>query len=282
MRLIKADFSIYNEISRILLDNYTFTQLKVNADSLYEIISEMLLDNENLFFYCTQRSSCRTFKDTRLYVKELMKKNILKTELNAILMNLKWDKDSIDINSTKFCGDLGEYLMSIIIEKFDISNTLISKVSLKTSPSMPAFGNDNVFYDYQTNTLYYGEAKFYDNTINALSNAFDSITKHSKSLQELSFIKNQSSSFVAENGKLLKKIEKRLETIDASQISITSISFIVSDDNYEENDYVDALNKFAGTHPDKLNYINNSIIVFLPVISKTNFLNYFEGKVKSL
>lgn len=156
MRLIKADFSIYNEISRILLDNYTFTQLKVNADSLYEIISEMLLDNENLFFYCTQRSSCRTFKDTRLYVKELMKKNILKTELNAILMNLKWDKDSIDINSTKFCGDLGEYLMSIIIEKFDISNTLISKVSLKTSPSMPAFGNDNVFYDYQTNTLYYG------------------------------------------------------------------------------------------------------------------------------
>lgn len=211
-----------------------------------------------------------------------MKKNILKTELNAILMNLKWDKDSIDINSTKFCGDLGEYLMSIIIEKFDISNTLISKVSLKTSPSMPAFGNDNVFYDYQTNTLYYGEAKFYDNTINALSNAFDSITKHSKSLQELSFIKNQSSSFVAENGKLLKKIEKRLETIDASQISITSISFIISDDNYEENDYVDALNKFAGTHPDKLNYINNSIIVFLPVISKTNFLNYFEGKVKSL
>lgn len=42
MRLIKADFSIYNEMSRILLDNYTFTQLKVNADSLYEIISEML------------------------------------------------------------------------------------------------------------------------------------------------------------------------------------------------------------------------------------------------
>lgn len=74
MGLIKTDFSIYNETSRILLDGYTFTQLKVNADSLYEIISEMLLDNENLFFYCTQRSSCRTLKDTRLYVKELMKK----------------------------------------------------------------------------------------------------------------------------------------------------------------------------------------------------------------
>lgn len=279
---MKADFSIYNETSRIVLDGYTFTQLKVNADSLYEIISEMLLDNENLFFYCTQRNSCRTFKDTRSYVKKLMKKGILRVEINSILQNLKWDKDSIDIKDTKFSGDLGEYLMNIIIEKFEFSKTLISKVSLKTSPSMPVYGNDNIFYDYDANILYYGEAKFYSNTINALSNAFDSVTKHSKSLQELSFIKNQSSSFVAENGRTLRKIEKRLETIDASKIRITSISFIISDDNYEENDYVNALAKFAGAHSGKMRYVNDSIIVFLPIISKSDFLNYFEGKVKSL
>ena len=159
--------------------------------------------------------------------------------------------------------------MNIVIEEFDISKTLISKVSLKTSPSMPSYGNDNIFFDYENKILYFGEAKFYTDTINALTEAFNSISLHSKNLQELSYIKNHTNTFIAENGKTLKKLERRLEKINSSQIKCTSITFIMSDDNFEED-------------ADKNKYINNAIIVFLPIISKNNFLKYFENKVKTL
>ena len=283
MGLIKKDFSTSkNNISRIILDGFSFNQLKINADDLYKIISNMLLNSENMFFYCTQRASCRTYKDTRKYVKKLIKEGIFQNELESILKTLKWDKDSIDINSTIFSGDLCEYLMNIVIEEFDISKTLISKVSLKTSPSMPSYGNDNIFFDYENKILYFGEAKFYTDTINALTEAFNSISLHSKNLQELSYIKNHTNTFIAENGKTLKKLERRLEKINSSQIKCTSITFIMSDDNFEEDEYLNALAKFAKENADKNKYINSAIIVFLPIISKNNFLKYFENKVKAL
>ena len=107
MGLIKKDFSTSkNNKSRIILDGFSFNQLKINTDDLYEIISNMLLNSENMFFYCTQRFSCRTYKDTKKYVKNLIKKGIFRDELESILKTIKWDKDSIDINSTIFSGDL--------------------------------------------------------------------------------------------------------------------------------------------------------------------------------
>lgn len=283
MALEKKQFLEYGTISRIILGGITFSQLKLKPIDLYEIISNILLDKENLFFYCTQRNSCRTLTNTRKYVKELMKKGILMAELDTILECLNWKKDTIDIYSSTFSGDLGEYLMNIIVEKFDISRTLISKVSLKTSPSMSAYGNDNVFYDCEKNILYFGEAKFYgENTLKALIQSFDSVEKHSKSLVEISFIKNQTSSFIAENKEKLRKIEKRLETIDASKITCKSITFIISDDCYEEDEYVKTLKSFVLKKDDYKKYIKESIIVFLPIISKNDFLKYFESKVKSL
>lgn len=274
MKLMEESFLSHNNISRIILDGITYSQLKIDANALYEIISNLLLDKENLFYYCTQRTSCKTLKQTRKYVKQLIKNNILRAEIETILINLKWDKESIDVNSTKFCGDLSEYLMNIIIETFEISKTLISKVSLKTSPSMPSFGNDNIFYDCEKNILYYGEAKFYSNTKNALKESFNSINYHSENLTEISYIKNHTSTFISESGDTLKKIVKRLETIDFSKIIYKSITFIMSDDRYEEQDYLNDLYTFAKTNNEK-KYINESIIVFLPVISKKRFFRIF-------
>lgn len=282
MELTKKNFSSHKDISRIILNGFTFSQLKIEATNLYECISNILLDDENLFYYCTQRTSCRTLRETKKYVRRLISDNILVSEIKTILKNLKWDKDSIDINSTTLSGDIGEYLMNVIIETFDISKTLISKVSLKTSPSMSSFGNDNIFYDYNKNILYFGEAKFYNNTKDALDVSFSSINKHLKDFTEISFIKNHTSTFIAENGRTLKKIEKRLETVDATKISCTSITFIMSDDNYEEQEYLNDILHFAGTNSNKNQYINESIIVFLPVISKKDFLKYFEKKVTAL
>lgn len=282
MSLIKKNVTGYSDISRIVIDGFDFSYIKLNANQLYDILANYLLDKENLFYYCTQRSSSRTLKDSKKYVKDLLNNGTIKTEINTILTNLRWNYNSININSSKFCGDLGEYLMCIIIESFDISNTLISKISLKTSPNMPSFGNDNIFYDYKNNILYFGEAKFYKNTSSALKEAYKSINMHKNNFIEISYIKNHTSTFIAENNVILKKIEKKLETVDVKNVKCSSITFIVSDDKYEEHDYVNTLKKFAENSDDKKIYVNSGIIVFLPIVSKNDFLNYFKMRINEL
>ena len=282
VELIKKEFKDNTKISRIVIDNFTFSQLKINASHLYEIISELLINKENLFYYCTQRNSCRTLKGTKKYVNRLIKKGILKEELDTIFINLKWDNKSRNIDATKFSGDLCEYLMNIVIEKFSISKTLISKISLKTSPSMPSFGNDNIFYDYNSNILYFGEAKFYNNTKKALTDSFNSICEHAKNNIEISYIRNHSSTFIAEDGRSLKRIVKRLETVDISKIKIDSITFVMADDKYEEDEFINDLTDLSKESDNKYRYVNESLIVFLPIISKKDFLNYFERKLKVL
>lgn len=280
--LIKKNIRTHSNISRIVLESLTFTRINVEAIKLYEIITNLILNIENMFYYCTQRISCRTLKDTKKYVKELIKKNILKSELGTILKNLRLDKDSINTTDVKVAGDLCEYLMNIIIESFDISSTLLSKVSLKTSPNMPSFGNDNIFYDYNSKILYFGEAKFYRDTKKALDESFKSLQKHVKNLEEISFIKNHTSSFIAEDKRKLKKIVKRIETISAKKIANKSITFIMSDDNYNEEDYLRVLKEFSCKNQCRNDYLDESIIVFLPIISKSGFLEYFISKVKEL
>lgn len=56
----------------------------------------------------------------------------------------------------------------------------------------------------------------------------------------------------------------------------------MSDDNYEEKEYCDDISAFIGNNDEKNAYIKESIIVFLPVISKKKFLKYFEKKVMTL
>lgn len=272
----------FKNVNRIVLKDKTYQQLLITPEELYEILSNFILDNENLFFYCTQKSSCRTIEDTRKYVKKLISMNIIKDQVNDVLITMGWDKDNIDINNAVFSGDLGEYLMNIIISKFSKASSLISKVSLKTSPKMPAHGNDNIFYDYEKEILYYGESKFYSSTSRALKEANDSINLHLSDNREFAFIKTHTGSFVAENGELLKKIENEIDFKKTSDVTIKSISFVMSDDKYEEEDYSKLLNTMIKNGTLDSKYVNESIIIFLPVISKDDFLKYFERRVKSI
>ncbi len=282
MGLIKESFEENSNINRIVLENKTITELRITAEELYDIISELLLDRENLFYYCTQRKTCRTLKSTKKYVKKLIKQKILNQNVDEVLMSMGWDKNHLNISNSVFQGDLGEYLMNIVIEKMDISKSLISKVSLKTSPSMPAYGNDNIFYDLNSNTLYFGESKFRKKTKEALLSTYNSIQIHKSSLTEISYIKNHTSDFISESGAILKRIERKFETIDPSQVKINSISFVMTEDKYTEPDYKEILDSLVTSKQISNDYITNSIIVFLPIISKCDFLQFFEKKVNSL
>ena len=81
---------------------------------------------------------------------------------------------------------------------------------------------ENYFYDYDNGILYFGESKFYSNFENALKNAIESIKKHSK-YEEISFVRNHTTSIIAETGKQRTMLVEKFETIYMDDIQKKSL-----------------------------------------------------------
>lgn len=275
-----ANISLLNceEIKKLRLSGIMWDELLKDKTVLYKHIADLLLDSENLLYYVTQKESTKTLLETRQYIKKLIRNNTIDVNINEIMTTIGWDDDT-DINNTIFQGDLAEYLMNILLDKFTNLDTLISKVSLKTSESMPVYGNDNVYFDYENDVLYFGESKFYNDTQEALKKALSSVEKHAN-IKEILFVKNHTSCFIAENNVKREKVEEKLDEISAEDIIFKSIIFIMSDDVYAKQDYEKMIVNFFGGEEYALNVASEVIMVFLPILSKSEFLNYFLGRIK--
>lgn len=268
-----------NEVRSVKIKhaNYDWNVLILNKELLFETLCELIFNRTNMFFYLTQKASTKTLAETRTFIKKLENQGLLTEKLNSVFNTLGWNKETLNIESSIFQGDLAEYLMSILIDMFGFSKTLISKISLKTSPNMPVYGNDNVYYDINKSILYFGESKFYESIDVALKNAFDSIEKH-KTITEISFLENHTNNFIAENGETLKKLQQKFETLDSSKFDISSICFVAEDELYLKSDIENVIRKYEISDKYK-KIINNSLIIILPILSKKDFLKYFKIKV---
>ena len=270
-------FDVEN-IKKIRVKGHTWEILLSNKNILYEEICNFLLNEENMFYYVTQKESTKTLTETKKYVSKLIEQKIIDDSIEDVLKVIGWDNDELNISNTTFQGDLAEYLMCILVDQITKIDTIISKTSLKTSPRMPAHGNDNIFYDYENDILYYGESKFYNNIDTALTRAQDSLNKHMGDF-EISFIRSDTGSFIAKDGEKRERIVEKFETKTAEEINIKSLFFIVNDDVYERSDYEEAIIKKF----DSVENINNigAIMIFLPILSKSEFLEYFKKRLKT-
>lgn len=274
---VKNNLLNNENIMKIKIHNVSWDVLFKDKSILYDEICNLLLDEKNLLYYATQKDSSKTITDTKKYVKSLIENDSLVYVIDDIFNSLGWNKN-ININNTIFQGDLAEYLMSILLDKITNIDTLISKISYKTSSSMPIYGNDNIYYDYENDILYFGEAKFYENVANGLDAAIKSIKKHS-SIEEISFVRNHTTSFIAENGEKRLKIIEKFETAYSNDINIKSVIFIINDDICKKNDYEEVLINYYGSSDDILIKTSEVILVFLPILSKKEFLKYFVRRV---
>lgn len=266
-------------IKKIRLTAYKWEELIGNKEILYKALCDLLLSEENLFYYASQKESTKTLVDTRKYIKKLIDKDIIDSTIEDVLSGIGWKKEQININSTHFQGDLAEYLMCILLDKITNVDTIISKVSLKTSPRMPSYGNDNIYYDYEKEILYYGESKFYDNVSSAIKRAKESLEQHANA-EEFSFIRSHDNVIIAEDGTKRIKIIEELEEKSIEEITIKSIFFIANDDIYLKADYESKIIERFESIEDLNIKSAELIMVFLPILSKGEFLNYFKGRLE--
>ena len=266
-----------DNVIKIRIKNITWEELFNDKTILYKALCDILLNEENLLYYATQKNSSKTLLDTREYIKNLIANGSLVYLIDDIFNALGWNRN-INIKNTIFQGDIAEYLMSILLDKITNVETLISKISYKTSPSMPIYGNDNVYYDYENDILYFGESKFYKNVEDGLKAAMDSIKKHSN-VEEISFVRNHTTSFIAENDEKRFKVIEKFETAYTEDISIKSIIFIINEDIYNKTNYEEVIIKYFGNIEMLESQTAEIILVFLPILSKEEFLEYFVRSV---
>lgn len=279
MELEKVNLFNKDNTIKIRLKQITWDELFADKTILFNLICDLLLDENNLLYYATQKESSKTITETKKYVDSLIKNNNLIFVIEDIFNSLGWNNE-VNISNTIFQGDLAEYLMSILLDKFTNVETLISKISFKTSSNMPVHGNDNVYFDYENDILYYGESKFYKNAREGLEVAVESIKKHS-TVEEISFVRNHTSSFIAETEEKRTKMVEKYETVSADNINIRSIIFVVNEDIYDIHEYEKMLIEYFGSEEKLVQKTEEIILVFLPVLSKKEFLEFFVRRINN-
>ena len=273
--------NLFNEENKIKikLSQISWDDLFNDKSILFSAICDLVLDGKNLLYYATQKESTKTIMDTRKYVDSLIKNNNLIYAIDDVFNALGWN-DEINIESTRFQGDLAEYLMSVLLDKFTNVETLISKISFKTSSKMSVYGNDNVYFDYESDILYFGESKFYQNASTGLDEALKSIENHS-TIEEISFVRNHTSSFIAENGEKRIKVIEKYEDAYIDDLNIRSIIFIVNQDICEKEKYEEMLIEYFKDMEKLQQKTEEIILVFLPILSKKEFLDFFKRRINN-
>lgn len=273
--------SLFNEDNKIKikLSQISWDELINDKSILFNAICNLILDDKNLLYYATQKESTKTIVDTKKYVDSLKKNNNLIYAIKDIFNALGWN-DEINIENTRFQGDLSEYLMSIFLDKFTNVETLISKISFKTSSKMSVYGNDNVYFDYENDILYFGESKFYQSASDGVDEALKSIEKHS-TIEEISFVRNHTSSFIAENGEKRTKVIEKYENAYIDNLNIRSIIFIMNQDVFKKENYEEMLINYFRDKETLQQKTEEIILVFLPILSKKEFLEFFVRRVNN-
>lgn len=279
MNLEKVSLFNKDNTIKIRIKQITWEELFNNKTILFNSICDLLLSEKNLLYYATQKESSKTIVETKKYVDSLIKNNNLIFAIEDIFNALGWNKEN-NINNTTFQGDLAEYLMSILLDKFTNVETLISKVSFKTSSKMSVYGNDNVYFDYENDILYFGESKIYKSASEGLKDAIESIEKH-YTIEEISFVRNHTSSFIAETEEKRIKMIEKYETAYVDNINIRNIVFVVNEDIYDAHDYENMLVKYFDGEENLIQKTEEIILVFLPILSKKEFLNFFVRRINN-
>ena len=128
--------------------------------------------------------------------------------------------------------------------------------------------------------MYFGESKFYQSASDGVDEALKSIEKHS-TIEEISFVRNHTSSFIAENGEKRTKVIEKYENAYIDNLNIRSIIFIMNQDVFKKENYEEMLINYFRDKETLQQKTEEIILVFLPILSKKEFLEFFVRRVNN-
>ena len=182
-KLLKDHSKISWQIKKITCD-FSFENKRIRSDFFYWDFTDGRYDNKplidylslRLIYFClSQKEINEAFQNT--HTQEEQTDAILDLEQKAKSLFIQVHK--LKLEQAKKAGEPAEFLLFIFLEIFMKAPQVVAKMSLKTNNQMPVYGADGIHIGYKDNivSLYFGEAKLYENCSSAISEALDSISQ---------------------------------------------------------------------------------------------------------
>jgi hypothetical protein len=191
-------------------------------------------------------------------------------------------------------GELGELLLFTLLDVYVGAPKILSKITLKTSRQMPAFGADAVHAQYINDELrlYLGESKLHKSFNGAATKAVTSITnalaKYSDEFDAIDSHIHDTSLTPALAEQLIELLDpfttsnkSPIEEILHSPcfIGFAEPKLIVEDEDQFCEQYIELAKRHVGSFFDKLKNSNNeldkTILILLPFECTTQLVNDF-------
>ena len=250
--------------NKIRLKYYSWPELLQDNEILHHKLIDILFDKNNVL-------NLATLYDPKKKLGK-NKQRILNGKYVSALKNIGFiSEKEIDISETVLHGDIGEFVMDIMVGRFVESDGndkyIFPKLAYKTTPKASIHGNDGTLYNVTKKEVYYSESKFYGDLSLGLNKAVDSLLSHDNS--DYDFINSNIEAFrnITDNsiGDVIEITEDVKEKL---------IIFLMCDDKYLADDVLEIINRSKKLK--KLKELHEIMIFVLPVLNKEEFLNLFK------
>jgi hypothetical protein len=256
-----------DDLNKIKLKFFSWDELLLSNDILFEEISNIIFTNKNVLKVAS------TYKPSISYTSKHLKQKYVDALKSIGFIS----ENGINIELNTLHGDIGEFLMHIMLGRFLCEQSsekyIYPKLVFKTSPKMAVYGNDGTIYLKDRKEIYYLEAKFYSDINQAINKAVSSLKQHNEISQEnlshkIEMFRN------IETDKLGEIIEIGEET------SENLVIFVICDSHTNYKDILNVIRKNRNLNKLKDNF--NIVLFVLPMLSKKDFLEYFKNKSKKV
>lgn len=267
-----SEFSFFNKntdenLNKIKLRFFSWDELISNKKTLFEDLTDIIFNQDNVLKIAS------TYRPKNKYSERAL----LKKYQSALKQIGFISEDDLNIGLQTLHGDIGEFIMHIMLSKFlkeHADNKYIyPKLVFKTSAQMAVFGNDGTIYIPETKEIFYLEAKFYKKIDEAIAAAISSLKKHNE--------------VCAENIEHRIELFRNIRTDELDEvlelkegISENLVIFAMGDSHMKYDEILSLVNSSSNLTELKNNY---SVVLFvLPIISKSDFLEHFKEVSKKV
>lgn len=250
------------ELNKIRMKFYTWDELLESKNILFDQINGLIFNRDNVL------------KVASTYVPKINYTNKHKNKKYFdALKSIGFISDELNTSHTTLHGDIGEFVMHIMLSQFlrdeSLERYIYPKLVLKTSPKMAVYGNDGTIYLKDKKEIFYLEAKFYSDLKSAIDKAVDSLQDHNEVDQEhlshrIEMFRNIKTDELSEIIEIDENVKENLAM------------FLICDNltNYDEIIEVVKSNTKLNTIKSKFNII----LFVLPILSKKEYLDFFALK----
>lgn len=252
-----------NSLNKIRMKFFSWDELMIANDILFNEISDILFNTENVLKIAS------TYRPNINYSDEQKRKKYF----DALKMIGFISSGSVDITKKTLHGDIGEFLMHVMLAMFLDDNTvekyIYPKLVLKTSPQMPVYGNDGTIYIKDKKEIFYLEAKFYKDLNIAIKRAVESLIDHNE-------VSNENFNHRIELFRNVKT-DQLDEIIEIDEDVKENLAIFIMCENYT---YYDDILKVVieNKELDRLKKEFGVIIFVLPILNKDEYLKNFQER----